>query len=157
MPTYFLKLTEAVLDEATGQVTLQERSVYIPAEARLILPRLRGLEHITFDEYGLRKVEYLAHPDPPVLDVLEPSEALVGTEWVTMICRGDNFAPGAVIVFNNSDEPTQWVSPQEISTGIEPSTASGPATVPVYVRNPDGEQSDPLDFTFTAPPPLEEE
>jgi len=154
MPTYFLKLTEAVLDEATGQITMQERAVYIPAEARLILPRHREVEQITFDEHGLRKVEYLAEPDPPVLDQLEPSEtSYLDIDPVTMVCRGDNFAPGAVIVFNGGDEPTQWGSPQEVSTVVQPGTATGPLTVPIYVRNPNGDQSAPLDFTFTAPPP----
>lgn len=151
MPTYFLKLTEAVLDEETGDVALEERYVYIPAEVRITLPRFSRQETLTFDEYGLRAVEYIAHPPEPVLDGLEPSEvSLAGSEpTVVLTCRGNYFAPGATIVFNDGDERSDYVSMQEIGTIIDFSTVSGPITVPVKVRNPDGSESAPLDFTFT--------
>jgi hypothetical protein len=154
MPNYFLKLGEVITDQKTGAQTFEERFVYVPAEARLILPRLREVEHIAFNETGLRTVELFDHPPAPELDVLEPSEArYLSVEPVMMTCRGRNFPPGAVIVFNGGDEPTNYVSPTEISTVVETKTVSGPVTVPVYVRNPDGTQSSPLDFTFTEPPP----
>jgi hypothetical protein len=154
MPNYFLKLGEVITNPETGEQTFQERFVYIPAEARVILPRLREVEQIAFNENGLRTVELFDHPPNPVLDVLEPSEApFLSIEPVMMTCRGQNFPPGAVIVFNGGDEPTNYVSPTEISTTVETKTVSMPITVPVYVRNPDGTRSSSRDFSFTEPPP----
>jgi hypothetical protein len=154
MPNYFLKLGEVITDLQTGEQTLEERYVYIPAEARLVLPRAREVEQIAFNELGLRTVELFDHPPNPVLDALEPNQAsYLDVEPLTLVCRGSSFAPGAVIVFNGGDEPTQWGTSREISTRVEPGTATGPFTVPVYVRNPDGAQSSPLDFSFIEPSP----
>lgn len=85
----------------------------------------------------------------PLLTMLTPNTAEVGSEDVEMHVEGEGFTDGAVIVFNGGDEPTVFVDDTEVTTIVRPVTASGPWTVPVYVRNPDGAHSASLDFTFT--------
>ena len=97
-------------------------------------------------------------PEPPepelpdfAIDVLDPNEAEIGGPDVTMTVTGIGFEDGAVIVFNGGDEPTEFVSETEVTTGVKPSTAGTPGTYPVAVRNPDGQVSNELGFTFTEP------
>lgn len=88
----------------------------------------------------------------PTLTQLQPNTAVVGGSDLTMHAIGTGFSPLAVIVFNGGDERTDHVSATDVSTIVKPSTASGPGTVQVAVRNPDGQLSNSLSFTFTAPP-----
>ncbi len=86
----------------------------------------------------------------PTLDSLDPATA----EWgegaadVTMHAIGSGFLDGAVIVFNNGDEGTVFVSDTDLTTVVQGSTASGAWTVPVKVRNPDGTETGEQQFTF---------
>jgi hypothetical protein len=85
---------------------------------------------------------------PPEVTSLNPNHAIVGGPEVTMSVVGSGFSPDSVIVFNGGEEPTTFVSPTEVTTMVEPSTAVGPATVPVGVRD-GGADSNTLPFTFT--------
>lgn len=89
--------------------------------------------------------------DTPAADRLVPAEAVIGDPDFTMSVQGVRFADGAVIVFNGGDEPTEFVSDTELTTGVKPSTATTAGTYPVAVRNPDGQVSNELGFTFTEP------
>jgi hypothetical protein len=98
---------------------------------------------------------YVTAGTPPEMPLqilsLEPSSAEVGGEDVTLHVNGSGFEPGATIVFNEGDEQTVFISAEELTTLVKPSTASGAVTVPVKVRNPDGGLTDSLDFSFTEP------
>jgi hypothetical protein len=76
---------------------------------------------------------------------IEPETAEVGGEDVTLHVRGSGFSKFTVILFNNSEEPTTFVSASEVTTLVRPSTASGPWTVPVTVANGTGT----VNFSFT--------
>jgi hypothetical protein len=89
-------------------------------------------------------------PVPPVLQYLDPATAEVGSADITLTCNGTGFSDTSVIVFNGGDEPTTFISATQISTGVKPSTASGPAVVPVEVRGPGGTSAS-KNFEFTAP------
>jgi len=80
---------------------------------------------------------------------LEPSACLLSDDDFTLDVNGSGFDPGAVIVFNHGDEQTVYVSSELLQTTVKPSTASGPFTIPVQVRNADGGLTDELDFSFT--------
>lgn len=88
-------------------------------------------------------------PLPPTLTDLEPDTAVLGSEDVTMVCTGTNFTPQSVIIFAGQPEPIVFVSSTEISTVVKPTLPWGAVTVPVLVRAPDGQETEPLDFTFT--------
>jgi hypothetical protein len=84
----------------------------------------------------------------PVLSSLNPSTADVGSPDLTMVVNGTGFTSSSVIVWNGGDEPTTFGSASQVSTIVKPSTASGPYTVPIAVRNGD-KVSNELQFQFT--------
>jgi len=83
------------------------------------------------------------------LTSLSPNTAVSGSADVVMSCIGTGFTPNTVIKFGDYDEPTTFVSPTEVTTGVKPSLFQ-PAAVPVSVREATV-SSESLDFTFTAP------
>jgi len=88
--------------------------------------------------------------EPPVLDSLTPTGAVVGDPDLVLTLTGSNFTEGSVIVFNGGDEITTYVSPTSLTTGVKPSLVGAPITVPVEVRDSGG-RSNSLNFAFTAP------
>jgi IPT/TIG domain len=87
-------------------------------------------------------------PGTPVITSIDPAHAEVGAADLTMTVTGTGFTAASVILFNNGEEATTFVSETSLTTGVKPSLASGPAVVPVQVR--EGELvSAPVDFTFT--------
>ena len=86
----------------------------------------------------------------PRLDSLDPPTAEMGAAPVTLRCIGSGFTTTSQIVFNSGEENTTYVSETEVTTEVDPSTASGPWTIPVLVRD-HGMDSDPQDFAFTEP------
>jgi len=89
---------------------------------------------------------------PPALNSINPSSARIGTADVTMNVNGQRFVEGAVIVFNGGDEPTTFHGDLQLSTIVKPSLAEVAISVPVWVRNPDGQRSEvEKTFTFTDP------
>lgn len=89
----------------------------------------------------------------PVVTSLSPNTGEMGAESFVMTVVGEGFVDGTVIVFNGGDEPTEFVDAFAVTTIVDPTTASGPWTVPVLVRNPDGIESNAVDFSFTEPTP----
>jgi hypothetical protein len=84
----------------------------------------------------------------PVLLWLLPNGAVMGGPDLTLRVIGDSFDPGAVILWNDSPEPTTWVSATELNTTVKPSTASVYNSSLVKVQNPTLETSFALAFTF---------
>lgn len=89
---------------------------------------------------------------PPVVDELVPATAELNSPDVTLHVMGSGFVAGSVIVFAGQDEPIVFVSDEEITTIITLSLPWGAVKVPVFVRNPDGQESASLDFEFTEAP-----
>jgi hypothetical protein len=88
-------------------------------------------------------------PPPPTVTALEPATAVIGAPSFTLHVRGTGFLADSVISFAGHDEPTTLVSPTEVTTGVNMAVWLGPDSVPVAVRNADGQVSAPLSFTFT--------
>lgn len=93
-------------------------------------------------------------PEPPeltkpVIDHLDPATAVLGDPDVTMHVHGSDFDDGCVIVFAGNDEPIVFISDTEITTIITLSLPWGAVTVPVAVRNANGDLSNEVSFTFT--------
>ena len=93
--------------------------------------------------------------DAPVLSSIDPDSAEVGAADVTVRLVGSGFTPNAQIVWNGGDEPTVFVSATELTTVVRPSTATGPAAVPVLVRQ-GARRTDTVTFTFTEQTPPDE-
>lgn len=86
-------------------------------------------------------------PLPPVLLSLDPEGAEIGAEDVIMTCLGENFTADSIIVFNDGDEVTNYVSASEVTTIVKPSLASAAVDVQVYVKTGHGDSA-PLTFSF---------
>ena len=81
-------------------------------------------------------------PTPPSIASLAPATAPASSAIVSV--NGDNFTANSVIVFNNVDRATTY-----ISTTVVRATFSGAAgSYPVVVRDVDG-ISNSVNFTFT--------
>jgi predicted flap endonuclease-1-like 5' DNA nuclease len=88
--------------------------------------------------------------DVPVLDSLDPDNAVIGGEDIVLRCLGSNFAVDSVIVFNGGAEPTSFISETEVTTIVKPSTASVPGDYTVVIQTGDA-ISESVDFAFTSP------
>jgi len=86
-----------------------------------------------------------ANDDDPVLYALHPNKAFMSDPDFTLEVTGEGFTPESVIVWNNADEPTTFVSENVITTGVKPSTVWNPISIEVYVRTGDPKTS----FTVT--------
>jgi hypothetical protein len=88
----------------------------------------------------------------PTITSISPDTAAhgEGEPPLTMVVTGTGFVPGiTLIVWNGVDEPTTYISPTQCSTGVQPATASGPAVIPVKVRNANLLSVGSQDFTIT--------
>jgi hypothetical protein len=83
-----------------------------------------------------------------VLELLQPSSAVIGDPDVTLEVIGTGITPESKIFFNGGEEPTTYVDETKVTTIVKPSTASVATTVSVEVHN--GELvSNSLSFAFT--------
>src|SRR5262245_7061418 len=82
---------------------------------------VRHIEAVTAVEH------YRVVPKEPVdvkLTSIEPDTAVIGDPDVKLVCIGEGFLDDSVIVFNEGIEATTYVSGQELTTIVRPSTAS---------------------------------
>jgi hypothetical protein len=88
----------------------------------------------------------------PWLDSMEPDTVTVPGPDTTVTFTGGNFASGMELIWNEALEPVTGIDSQHASTVVKPSTVEAelPFTVPVYVRNGRGLESNRLSFTFVA-------
>lgn len=77
----------------------------------------------------------------PVLHSLSPNIASMSDPDFTLEVRGEGFTTDSVIVWNNADETTTFVSDTLITTGVKPSTVWEPISIEVYVRTGDPKAS----------------
>lgn len=84
----------------------------------------------------------------PTTSSLSPNSATLGDASFTMTVNGTGFTPTSVIVFNGYEEPTTFVSPTSVTTGINMDVWLAPAAVPVGVLSDDGILSNTQTFTF---------
>jgi hypothetical protein len=97
----------------------------------------------------------LPQPDPtPTFSVLalQPPSTTVGSPDFTIRVLGQEFDAGTVILWNGSEEPTTWVSSNEVTTGVNMATVSVPSTVEIAVRAGDGTVSNTMLFAIEAAP-----
>ena len=87
--------------------------------------------------------------DAPTLTSLTPSTAQIGAPSFTLHVIGTGFRADSVILWNGSAEPTTYVSPTEITTLVNMTTATTPAAIPVAVQTAGGLVSNVLTFTLT--------
>jgi IPT/TIG domain len=105
------------------------------------------------DEEPEPEPEVQDEPDPeepvPTVTSILPNNVKVGGEDLVLSVYGTGFTENTVILFNNGEEPTEFVDASRVTTIVKPSTASGPAIVPVTVKG----AADVMNFGFTPEDP----
>ena len=106
------------------------------------------------DSHGKPPTPPEVEPTGPVLHAIDPENA---TNTATreempppfqLHCVGENFTNKSVIVFNGEDRATQLLPDGSLRCSGELPAGEGVWTVPVYVRNKDGQASNELTFTL---------
>jgi hypothetical protein len=102
----------------------------------------------------------LMNCNTPTMSTMEPNSKVSHMPSFMLTVTGSNFDSNSLIVFNDVEKATTFVSSSELTCQIDPDDiAVGPATIQVLVRNSGtfGGDSDPMDFTvrgehtFTSP------
>lgn len=82
---------------------------------------------------------------------LVPATANIGDPSFTIRVLGTGFGPDSKIVFNGHEEPTTFVSPNEVTTGVNMDVWTNPSNpLPVKVRTGYGDDSNEMMFQFNA-------
>ena len=88
---------------------------------------------------------------PLVLTDIDPDSVVIGMTDFTLTVTGSGFTPESVIVFDDEEMPTTFLSPTQLTTN--PPSPAEPDTVDVEVSRGD-DMSDVLLFEFTAEAPV---
>ncbi|PYM24538.1 MAG: hypothetical protein DMD78_08645 [Candidatus Rokuibacteriota bacterium] len=84
----------------------------------------------------------------PTLTTLTPSRATAGGPAFTLTADGTNFASGATVLWNGAARTTTFVSATRVTASISAADIAAAGSVPVTVRNPNGQTSGPQTFTI---------
>jgi hypothetical protein len=87
----------------------------------------------------------------PSLTSVEPSNLPVWAMDTEVFWHGENFTENSKIIWNDGEEPTNFVSATRLSTIVKPSTVqvAPPYTIQTYVRD-GANETVRKDFTFIA-------
>lgn len=81
-----------------------------------------------------------------------PQSVYAGSKGFPLQISGDRFTPDAVILFNGSQLPTTYLSPQSLSTQISDGLIAFPGTRNITVIAPDGKFSNMITLNVQEPP-----
>lgn len=93
-------------------------------------------------------------PTPPVLLAsVSPQNVYARTGDFTLEVSGDKFTPASRILFNSTELPTRFVSPQQLSANVPAGMIAGEGPRQIKVSTPDGKlYSNLATLNVTAPP-----
>ncbi len=83
----------------------------------------------------------------PSITSLRQTSATAGGGPFQLGVLGQNFVPGAKVLFNGQERTTTQIDPNELEASITADDIANAGTFPVVVVNPDGSPSDPVNFT----------
>ena len=84
---------------------------------------------------------------PPTMIALTPSSATAGGAAFTLTVDGTNFVAGTSVLWNGVSRATTFVSATRVSAAITAADIAAAGSVPVSVKNPDGQTSNAVTFT----------
>lgn len=93
-------------------------------------------------------------PIPPVLLAsLSPANVYARTSDFTLEISGDKFTPQLRVSIDNSELPTRYIGPQQVSTTVPAALIANPGGHQVMLRSPDGKlYSNATTLNVAAPP-----
>ena len=89
----------------------------------------------------------------PQLTSLSPNSSAAGSNGLLLTVFGANFVNGARVVWGGTTLATSFVSSTQLTASIASTLLATAGTVPVTVRNPDGQVSNAVNFSITSPLP----
>jgi len=121
----------------------------LPADALLRLHSINEPpgSNVLPGEGGPNQIPDGAELPPLVLSDIDPDTMVVGTGTLTLTVTGSGFTPNSVVVFDDADTPTTFVSQTQLTADVPVSDVA--AVVDVEVDRGD-DMSDVLSFEFTA-------
>ena len=84
----------------------------------------------------------------PTVTTLTPNTATVGGAAFTLTVDGANFVSGATVLWNGATRTTTFVNATRVTAAITAADIAAAGSVPVTVRNPDGQTSAARTFTI---------
>lgn len=91
-------------------------------------------------------------PPPFTLAYVSPQSVFAGQKTFRLEVNGDKFTTDALIIWNGSQLPTNYVSPQKLTADISANLIAAEGTQSIEVRSPDGKYSVPVQLVVQAPP-----
>src|SRR6185436_9723486 len=79
---------------------------------------------------------FLITPIVPAISAIHPATAEIGANGFTLSVSGTNFLNTSVVRWNNSDRPTTFVSPNQLTATISYTDLLSTGAVPITVSNP---------------------
>jgi hypothetical protein len=78
-------------------------------------------------------------PTPPVLlATISPATVFARTADFTLEISGDKITPQLRVVIDNSELPTRYIGPQQLTASVPAALIANPGSRPVMLRSPDG-------------------
>jgi len=113
---------------------------------------LPGKANITVQSPGGKSnsAAFLIRPALPVISSIYPATAEAGANGFSLSVSGTNFLNTSVVRWNNSDRPTTFVSPTQLTATVSYADLLSPGTVPITVVSAFGESNA---TTLTIGPP----
>ncbi len=102
------------------------------------------------------KVTYIVQADPVTLTSITPSAVLAGGAGFTLTLTGTNFSRNSIVIFNQSPQPTTFVSPTQLTATIDANMLVTPEEGNVTVESSNQENaqaSAPATLLVLAPGP----
>ena len=92
-------------------------------------------------------------PPPQTIRFITPQSVYAGSKTFRLDVSGDGFTPETRIIFNGSQLPTVYLSPQQLSAEIPSSMILGEGPRQILTSTPDGKlYSNPFTMNIEAPP-----
>ncbi|MGI8641058.1 MAG: hypothetical protein ACR2MG_14075 [Pyrinomonadaceae bacterium] len=92
-------------------------------------------------------------PTPPLLvGFVTPQSVYSGSKTFRLEVNGDKFTPDSRILFNGSELPTTYISPQKLVADVPSNLISGAGSLFIMVRTPGGLYSNQVSLNVQAPP-----
>lgn len=92
-------------------------------------------------------------PTPPILiGYVTPQSVYSGSKTFRLEVSGDKFTPDSVILFNGSQLPTTFISPQKLVADIPANLIAGEGARIITVVAPGGQYSNNISLNVQAPP-----
>jgi len=72
----------------------------------------------------------------PTINSISPTTALAGSQGVTLVINGTNFAPQSVVSVNNTNRPTFFLNSSVLQMNLTPADLATAGTLSIAVTNP---------------------